>query len=176
MKEEQSGEIAAVDWESRCAALYQVIGALASYCGAFGTQDIEDALDVASGDGDLEALLPWPKDAAYFESMEKRMEDLIQPYAGKIVDSVTSGSTAAPADASPSAGQWIAVTERLPNGEYVLAWDENYSHPRYGQYSRELDAWLFLSPSGKSDAVKSYRVNYWQPLPAPPLSDIKGEK
>ena len=59
-------------WEERCAALYQVIGALAAYTGVFETKDIEDALDVAAGRGDLESLLPWPKDLERFNELGKK--------------------------------------------------------------------------------------------------------
>ena len=63
-------------WEERCAALYQVIGALSSYAGVFVTEDIEAALDVAAGRGDVEKLLPWPKDNAPFMQLEKLVGDM----------------------------------------------------------------------------------------------------
>jgi hypothetical protein len=51
------------NWEGRCAALYQVIGCMASIFGIFeNSQDVSDALDVAAGRGDLGKLLPWPKE------------------------------------------------------------------------------------------------------------------
>lgn len=59
------------DWERRCYALYQVIGSLAWYTGVFEHKDVNDALDVAIGNGDLENLLPWPKDAEYFTALDK---------------------------------------------------------------------------------------------------------
>lgn len=46
-------------WSDRCAALYQVIGAMAERAGV----DATDALDVASGRGDVARLLPFPKKA-----------------------------------------------------------------------------------------------------------------
>lgn len=49
-------------WEKRCAALYQVIGSLAHSAGCFDHPDVIAALDVAVGRGDVEKLLPWPKD------------------------------------------------------------------------------------------------------------------
>ena len=58
-------------WEARCAALYQVIGALSSMAGIFTiSDDVGDALDVAAGRGDVEKLLPWPKDVALFRRVE----------------------------------------------------------------------------------------------------------
>lgn len=58
-------------WEGRCAALYQVIGALAHYAGIFEvSDDVADALDVAAGRGDVEKLLPWPKDMELFALLE----------------------------------------------------------------------------------------------------------
>lgn len=61
-------------WQERCAALYQVIGAMATQMGVFETsQDVCNALDVACGRGDMETLLPWPKDAKHgcgYASME----------------------------------------------------------------------------------------------------------
>ena len=60
-------------WEQRCAVLYQVLGALASGAGIFETSnDVSDALDVASGRGDVEGLLPWPKDIAMYRALEAR--------------------------------------------------------------------------------------------------------
>ena len=60
-------------WEQRCAVLYQVIGALASACGIFETSnDVADALDVACGRGDVDRLLPWPKDVAMYRALEAR--------------------------------------------------------------------------------------------------------
>ena len=59
-------------WEERCAALYQVIGALSSYAGIFSvSDDVAAALDVAAGDGDVEKLLPWPKDMKLFTALEE---------------------------------------------------------------------------------------------------------
>lgn len=56
-------------WAERCATLYQVIGLLADYAGVFETSDdVMAALDVASGRGDVEGLLPWPKDATLGKS------------------------------------------------------------------------------------------------------------
>ncbi len=53
-------------WEERCAALYQVIGSLADFAGVFETSDdVASALDVACGRGDVENLLPWPKDTTH---------------------------------------------------------------------------------------------------------------
>ena len=64
-------------WEERCAALYQVIGALASYSGIFSvSDDVADALDVAAGDGDVEKLLPWPKDMKLFTALEEHCKGL----------------------------------------------------------------------------------------------------
>lgn len=58
MKPETKGS-----WEQRCAVLYQVIGGLANRFGVFETSDdVAGALDVACGRGDVEKLLPWPKD------------------------------------------------------------------------------------------------------------------
>ena len=62
------------DWEKRCAVLYQVIGALSGYSGTFGEKDIDDALDVACGEGDPDALLPWPKNLERFNELEKLTE------------------------------------------------------------------------------------------------------
>lgn len=65
------------NWEQRCAALYQVIGCLASAAGIFETSDdVADALDVACGRGDVEKLLPWPKDAEMYRKLEEHCKDL----------------------------------------------------------------------------------------------------
>lgn len=60
-------------WEQRCSALYQVIGCIAHAAGLFDTQDACDALDVAAGRGDVEGLLPWPKDAKLLHDLEAKL-------------------------------------------------------------------------------------------------------
>lgn len=70
---EPSAPETAGTWEERCAALYQVIGALSSYAGIFSvSDDVAEALDVACGQGDVEKLLPWPKNAELFRDLEQR--------------------------------------------------------------------------------------------------------
>lgn len=67
MKPETKGS-----WEKRCAALYQVIGSLASAAGIFETSyDVARALDVACGRGDVNKLLPWPRDMEMYRALEK---------------------------------------------------------------------------------------------------------
>lgn len=66
----------AEDAEARLAALYQVIGALAGYAGVFETDDVENALDVASGQGDVDKLQSWPKDVERFVELEKKVSDV----------------------------------------------------------------------------------------------------
>ena len=71
-------------WEKRCAALYQVIGALASYSGIFSvSDDVADALDVAAGDGDVEKLLPWPKEMKLFTALEEHCKGLFDMNDGE---------------------------------------------------------------------------------------------
>ena len=60
-------------WEQRCAALYQVLGCLANAAGIFETSDdVANALDVACGRGDVENLLPWPKDVEMMRALQRR--------------------------------------------------------------------------------------------------------
>lgn len=73
------------NWERRCAALYQVLGYIAERFGVFDHDDVTRALDVASGRGDLETLLPWPKkqletarpEAEEFQETLKRLRSQI---------------------------------------------------------------------------------------------------
>ncbi len=70
--------------------------------------------------------------------------------------------------ASPSAGQWIAVTERLPDHHRaVLVW----RHKDEVIDRAWCDGELWHSLNGFQ-----VKCTHWMPLPAPPLSDIKGEK
>src|SRR5689334_6928172 len=65
------------NWEQRCSVLYQVIGCLADTAGLFETSDdVADALDVAAGRGDVEKLLPWPKDYRLFQSVTNKLKGL----------------------------------------------------------------------------------------------------
>ena len=72
-------------WEERCAALYQVIGALANAAGVFETSDsVNDALDVACGRGDVENLLPWPKAGDSVTALFVRNDSAKLPDAAKV--------------------------------------------------------------------------------------------
>jgi len=51
----------AVDWEQRCAELYQVLGALAGEVGLFSHPEVQRALDYGSGRKIKGDLLPWPR-------------------------------------------------------------------------------------------------------------------
>jgi hypothetical protein len=67
------------DWEQRCAALYQVLGSLSHSAGCFDHPDVIAALDVAVGRGDVENLLPWPKDADFDARLAGAPEGLLAP-------------------------------------------------------------------------------------------------
>lgn len=60
--------VTAGSWEKRCAALYQVIGCLAHCTDLFDSVDVQRALDVACGRGDVDSLLPWPRDPQLFKT------------------------------------------------------------------------------------------------------------
>lgn len=73
-------------WEQRCAALYQVIGALSHLTGVFEhSDDVADALDVAAGRGDVEKLLPWPKDAKLGVPLSASTRRSAKEVAAKII-------------------------------------------------------------------------------------------
>lgn len=95
-------------WEQRCAHLYQVIGCLADMAGVFTTSDdVADALDVAAGRGDVEGLLPWPKDIAMYQTVLKRNAEPQAPV------SASSGAGAMKPVDEPAASAPVSATRSL---------------------------------------------------------------
>lgn len=71
-------------WEQRCAVLYQVIGGLASAAGIFeSSKDVSRALDVACGRGNVDKLLPWPRDTDMYRKLDAHGRKFKRKFAAR---------------------------------------------------------------------------------------------